>query len=298
MMQTGCPACATTFRVTAEQLKARQGQVRCGKCQHIFNALESLVDAPSIAAALALIAPAQAPPSSATPDIAAPAAATEANFATATHPPATETTTESTPAAEPEATPPTSSTPTHADALIQPLRDDLYAAPFATHTTRPARVWPWLCLALLALLLLAGQILLQFRTAASVLMPEAKPALQATCELLGCDLPLPRKADLLSIETSDLHPEPLHKNMLILAATLKNRAPFVVAYPHLELTLTDTIDQPLLRKIIAPADYLPKDQREHTGFTAGNELAIHLALPPESSNKGSPAGYRLYLFYP
>ena len=44
-MLTRCPSCATAFRVTPEQLKVRSGTVRCGKCQTIFNALDSLVDA-------------------------------------------------------------------------------------------------------------------------------------------------------------------------------------------------------------------------------------------------------------
>ena len=43
-MLTRCPNCETHFRVTAEQLKARSGRVRCGECQHVFNALDSLVE--------------------------------------------------------------------------------------------------------------------------------------------------------------------------------------------------------------------------------------------------------------
>jgi predicted Zn finger-like uncharacterized protein len=43
MMQTRCSACGTTFRITAEQLKLRQGRVRCGRCHYVFNALEALV---------------------------------------------------------------------------------------------------------------------------------------------------------------------------------------------------------------------------------------------------------------
>lgn len=39
---TTCPSCGTTFRVTAEQLLARNGNVRCGRCSHVFNAHESL----------------------------------------------------------------------------------------------------------------------------------------------------------------------------------------------------------------------------------------------------------------
>jgi predicted Zn finger-like uncharacterized protein len=44
-MLTQCPACDTTFRVTAEQIKAKGGRVRCGQCQHAFNALDTLIDA-------------------------------------------------------------------------------------------------------------------------------------------------------------------------------------------------------------------------------------------------------------
>lgn len=43
-MLTHCPVCATTFRITPEQLKARQGRVRCGQCATVFNALEVLID--------------------------------------------------------------------------------------------------------------------------------------------------------------------------------------------------------------------------------------------------------------
>ncbi|WP_161595532.1 zinc-ribbon and DUF3426 domain-containing protein [Tepidimonas charontis] len=35
---TRCPACGTAFRVVADQLKIADGWVRCGRCQHIFDA--------------------------------------------------------------------------------------------------------------------------------------------------------------------------------------------------------------------------------------------------------------------
>ncbi|MDR2030928.1 MAG: zinc-ribbon domain-containing protein [Azoarcus sp.] len=43
-MLTRCPSCQTVFRLTAEQLLARQGRVRCGNCLHPFNALDYLAD--------------------------------------------------------------------------------------------------------------------------------------------------------------------------------------------------------------------------------------------------------------
>lgn len=43
-MFTCCPQCSTVFRVTANQLRAARGDVRCGNCAHVFNAMESLAD--------------------------------------------------------------------------------------------------------------------------------------------------------------------------------------------------------------------------------------------------------------
>lgn len=39
---TTCSACGTTFRVTAEQLLAHHGDVRCGRCGKVFNAHDTL----------------------------------------------------------------------------------------------------------------------------------------------------------------------------------------------------------------------------------------------------------------
>ncbi len=44
-MYTQCPYCLTHFRVRAEQLSAADGQVHCGHCNQVFNALSSLRDA-------------------------------------------------------------------------------------------------------------------------------------------------------------------------------------------------------------------------------------------------------------
>jgi len=41
---TQCPSCQTTFRVTSEILRVAHGQVRCGRCQTQFDALERLIE--------------------------------------------------------------------------------------------------------------------------------------------------------------------------------------------------------------------------------------------------------------
>ena len=40
---TRCPGCGTAFRAQPEQLAAREGQVRCGKCGTVFNGVAALL---------------------------------------------------------------------------------------------------------------------------------------------------------------------------------------------------------------------------------------------------------------
>ena len=42
-MQTSCPECGTTFRVSQDQLGLRRGLVRCGSCNAVFNAYDTLL---------------------------------------------------------------------------------------------------------------------------------------------------------------------------------------------------------------------------------------------------------------
>ena len=43
-MYTECPECQTYFKITPDQLKAAEGKVRCGNCDHVFNALTNLAE--------------------------------------------------------------------------------------------------------------------------------------------------------------------------------------------------------------------------------------------------------------
>ena len=40
---TSCPGCKTIFRVSAQQLSMRAGQVRCGHCRTVFDGAAELV---------------------------------------------------------------------------------------------------------------------------------------------------------------------------------------------------------------------------------------------------------------
>lgn len=298
MIVTRCPACQTDFRVKPEQLRARQGKVRCGKCRTVFNALDSLAyraDLPPFAA-----------PS--------PEPGPEAHVAVPQDPIATllvreEAWPETPPAeaAEPPAAPGEAVVPEEpAPAPEQPspeeprfLPEEAVEAPAHEGGPGPAPrrmgTMLWGLAIALALLAMAAQSLYLFRAQLAMRHPEWRPQLEEWCARLGCEVPLSRQADLIAIETSELHPDPERNDLLVLQAVIRNRAGFAQAYPHLELTLTDTRDQPLVRRIFAPADYLPPGTDVRSGLAANRDAAVNLWLDP--GNVGA-SGYRLYVFYP
>ena len=155
----------------------------------------------------------------------------------------------------------------------------------------------WLAGGALALVALLFQVLLLYRTELSVLFPGTREPLAATCRLLGCTLYLPRKPDLMSIETSDLESDRRQESVIVLNAVIRNRAPFAQEYPALELTLTDERDQPVLRRVLAPPEYLQNHPGASParGIAPGAETTLRLHF-----NTGGvrAVGYRLYLFYP
>lgn len=155
--------------------------------------------------------------------------------------------------------------------------------------------WRWTFVSLLLIGALVAQAVYAFRTEIAILAPDARPALERVCAAAGCTVPLPRRSDLVSIETSDLHPVPGRNDQLQLIATVKNRAFYRQDWPHLEVTLTDTRDKPVVRRVFAPAEYLPEESKSAPGFNGNQELQLDLTLQVDGA---IAAGYRLYVFYP
>lgn len=142
--------------------------------------------------------------------------------------------------------------------------------------------------------MLAAQLLYLFRADLAREWPSLRPALVQACEALGCTVELPHIAGLISVESSDLQSEPGKTSNLVLNATIRNRAPHPLAWPHLELTLTDARDRPLVRRVLTPQDWFPGADLEQ-GFTAGRDIAVTL---PFSADGLGATGYRIYAFYP
>lgn len=252
---TRCPACGTAFRVLPGQLSARSGMVRCGKCQSVFDGVAHLVEESGAAQS--------AEPS---PQLAL--------FEPGSRPAA--------PAAAPRPTP--SRTAPEDD---EPLPDFLEEAP-----PRPRYAVAWGLLAFIALAALAGQLAYHYRTELATLAPQTRPLLAEGCRVLGCEVRLPRRPDLLSIESSDLQADERREGLIVLNAVIRNRAAFAQELPALELTLTDADERALARRVLRPADYLPGRAQ---GLAPGGEAVLRVPL---DTGGARATGYRLYLFYP
>lgn len=391
-LATRCTACGTIFRVVQDQLKVSEGWVRCGRCQEVFNALESLFDlereappqrqahAPSATevaqrAVEEFIASGHPPlnpdlearlpatqeedaiesrflarPSAgdrrladadedeedeagdpAHPDfvdarfpseLPLDAAADEEQTAVAESPPA------ATEPARPEPRPPlrqrlrerrahrereaiSSLFETSTGDLPDPGRSTaaLYeltpgTAPSFVRQAENAERWrrprvraSLVVAGLLLLGTLAVQVAVQFRDNFAALRPEARPALQALCEVMGCSIGPPRQLAAVSVEASGLT-EVEGSEIYRLSLILNNRAGVAVAAPAIELGLTDGSGALIARRTLLPGDF-------HTAAGAAVVGSAPLAARTETQWQallnagGEPiSGYTIELFYP
>lgn len=259
---TQCPQCGTRFKVTQAQRESHQGMVRCGRCQAVFNAAAHLVsDGPNPQLSLPIDAP--------EPEL----ATLDASAALDSH------------------TIPASTL----DAIDFSHLDEVYEPPVPPLRQPASRSWPWLVAAMLLTLALGLQAAYFYRVELSVSQPASKPLLVSACSVLGCTIPLPQQPDLLTIESSTLEADPTQANVITLSALLRNRAEYAMAYPSLELTLTNFEDKPVARRTFRPAEYLDKADAEMTGLPGNLETTVKLHI---NTTDLKPAGYRLFLLYP
>lgn len=162
--------------------------------------------------------------------------------------------------------------------------------------TSRAAFWAWGLLALAAAAVLSWQAAWRYRVELAATVPQSQAFLALGCQLAGCRLELPRRPELMSIDSSDLQADPRQDGLIVLNAVIRNRARFAQDYPALELTLTDAADRPVLRRVLEPRDYLAAgDGPLAGGIPAGSDASLRIFL---DAGRTPATGYRLYLFYP
>jgi len=179
------------------------------------------------------------------------------------------------------------------DPAMQRIRRELYGDEEpATRSALQSLLWIAGCV--LLALVATGQLAYHFRTELAVAKPALKPLFEQACARIGCSVPAPREPDKVSIEASELTPEPGREPLLRLSALLRNTAAFEQEWPHLELTLTDTGDRAVVRRVLTPSEFLPPDARTKS-FAPSSEQTVGVLVDPAASGA---SGYRLYAFYP
>ena len=328
---TRCPKCETVFRVTTRHLQASGGQVRCGRCQSIFDAFASLTAKPpaenqaragqdeippslpesetemdstrapatapdpapdSVSDARAEPAPEVAPQSSTSASSSSPGDSATSGRAGESSEPASHSEEDDTG----EAAGPT----VEQSKRSRKRREDETPANLFEWEFKPApavrRTGLWSSLSFLLLICAIAQVGYIFRIDLMVRYPQLQPVYQSVCRWLTCQIELPRLADQLNIDASDLQlVDPEKPNIVQLTALVRNRAGVPVEYPAFELTLTNAQQQVVARRIFMPADYLDDPEKADAGLGGHQELAVNLYL---DTGPLRAAGYRIYLFYP
>ncbi|MBG9389962.1 DUF3426 domain-containing protein [Caenimonas aquaedulcis] len=317
---TRCPACGTMFKVVPDQLRISEGWVRCGHCSEVFDAAANMQveeaapmePTPPVPHALADL------PESISGESIPPheeefgsSLTTEVGDSLASEPPdSTQLEAEARALAETPLDRPFSlmradtsdavEAPPPAEARPRPEPEpELHEIPFVRQARRE-EFWRspgmrvLLALAALALAaLLVAQVAIHDRDRIAAIEPALRPWLARLCEPLACRVGPPRQIDTLSIDSSSFNK--LRGDAYRLNFTLKNQAPTEVAMPSLELTLTDGQDQPVVRRVLTPAEFTNRPPV----LQAASEWSGSVALAVNTATLGERiAGYRLLAFYP
>ena len=176
---------------------------------------------------------------------------------------------------------------------------------------QPAMRWALGGGALVLLIGLLLQVALFQRSALAARQPGLNASIQTLCVYLRCEIPPLRHIESIVIDSSSFNK--IGPDAYRLKVVIKNTGSVPLAMPSLELTLTDSQDQALLRRVLAPGE-LGADA-DATTLAAGAEFSGQLAIgvlnpaPPPvtgASTSAAPrssaplriAGYRVLAFYP
>lgn len=157
------------------------------------------------------------------------------------------------------------------------------------------------------LALLALQWMVQHKDRLAALKPQWTPVLQALCGTFQCEIRPPRHIESLLIDSSSFTKTGIDTYRLSFA--LKNAGDIALEVPSLELTLTDTQDQAVVRRVVLPRQF----GASVATLAARSELAgvVSLKVSADAERSGPPsssataprapfrvAGYRILAFYP
>lgn len=292
---TRCPACATVYRVDQDQLQAAGGWLRCGQCLHVFDSV-----------GLVMIWEAATPPASANAIDQTLVQLLDTSRSEQERIPLDDLLRH-----EDRPTSPLSSSDSLASfekALstfqpqplpLQPVGQPAQASQEMALSTGPesvptggsavslrqrgGHVLAWLLAVLLVLqgLFVQRQVMATHWPAASLLWARV-------CQVTGCDMSPLQNVDGLVIESSSLVRRP---DDFVLRWAIRNTTHSTLAMTALELTLLETPEKPVLRKV-----FFPDQMGAPATVSPGQIWAGELVLKVDAQTVFTD--YRILSFYP
>ncbi len=290
---TRCPLCQTAFRVTAAQLAAAAGLVRCGACSHVFDAQRQLVAAePALNLPPGLVTPSptafgldesyirdllrEGPETDASASALADAGTVAMDADEAA--PDAGATGETIGASAGEAA-------TDADAQLSGSPPAFAPPPIEIGTPAQAAPAPrrtgWILGCIAAALVLLAQLAWHERDRL-VRDPDWRPRLDTACALLGCTPARPRDTALIRSDGLVIRPAPGREGVLLVDALLSNLAAYPQAWPQLEIVFSDMQGRALAGRVFTPAEYLPAKPRGD--MPVRQAVAVHLEISDPGAN--------------
>lgn len=300
-MVTQCPHCTTAFNVTPDQLFARDGRVRCGHCTQVFDGLVNLTSLEALQAGV--------PPPLAEANEAALKAAVQAQANSAPAPASHGFSPINWPMLPDVPAVPVPPLPLEVAAVAAQaknitqleLNKKLHVTSGTLSETSeededsatmpldppPRASWSWAIAALLAALVLCGQLLHAFRSEIAARFPGVKPALVQLCVLAKCTVPPLQQPSALTIQASDLLIlDKAKPNLVQLIVTLQNQSALDVGYPAIDLVLNDRFEHAVARRVFLPADYLRGADAKKTVIAASVTTTIRIDLDVSELSAG------------
>jgi predicted Zn finger-like uncharacterized protein len=150
---------------------------------------------------------------------------------------------------------------------------------------------------LLLAALAAIQLAVIFRAELMIHWPQSRLVLMDLCGVFRCTVNWPTRADQLAVISSELQAVP-GTNALELTAVVRNRAGYRQSLPAVEVTLTDSRNRAVARKVFSPADYLASagevSARIQDGLGPGSDYTIRIFFEARGVQ---PAGFLVYPFF-
>jgi len=318
---TRCPTCETLFKVVPDQLRISEGWVRCGQCDGIFDASLHLLPTPPVGAVPAVLQNESSEVADSTdlsPELleADPESGSEIDSegsslfqeAVEQDPVDDDIKRDFPEQVQDESLLVAGIVPevftefkVDEDSGEEESNDHtelskvsfLQGGKSKTFWHRPVVKTSLLISCLVLSLGLVGQVVFYERDRIVILEPTLKPLFQEICSSLKCTFSPLRRIESIVIESSSF--TKIRGDSYRLNLSLKNMESMALAVPAIELTLTDALDLPVVRRVFLAAELGVKSD----SLPSGAEWPTSLALAVKTSSaSGRVAGYRLLAFYP